>query len=498
MTEKLKIAPKVFAEPTRNFWFCFVFLLLAVFAFHGKIIPYSNEFVYLLRLEKNFLPNDWTFSVPANEHWFFNSIFSFPAKFLSLEILGWLGRIAAWVLCLASLIKLGRHWEIPFWAIGVSIFLWLAFAQSIVGEEWIFGGFEAKTGAYVCLLFALHEFSKQKIILPSILLGLSFSFHPAVGLWAIFAVGLALLFERISLVSFLKIVALTFIFALPGLLPMLGEQMNAAANSSDDWRFLVLFRVPWHLDPFSFSKSGTISLFAMLAFNIRALWKNKSFALRFLLKFQIALGAFFLLGAALRLLELFPLLRFMPMRLFPVFTPLFFIFTAFYTIPRIRSKKHKIIVSVFVLLIIALQNPFQKGYRQMRETVQSRTDAPNDLQKTFVWIAENTPQDTVLIAPPHRRDLWYFSRRAAVASYTYPTYDRIPEWRVRIADLTGNAKLSSGDNASEEIEIAFNKLSAEQIIEIQKKYAATHLVSRAVYSYPIIFETETYKVYQLP
>lgn len=498
MTEKLEIAPKISSEPTRSFWLCLVFLFLAVLAFHGKAIPYSNEFVYLLRLEPDFLRNDWTFSSPANEHWLFNLIFSFPAKFLSLEILGWLGRIAAWVLCLASLIKLGEHWEIPYWAIALSIFLWLAFGQSVVAEEWIFGGFEAKTAAYVCLLFALREFSKQRIILPSILLGLSFGFHPAVGLWAILAVGLALLFERISFVSFLKIVAVIFIFALPGLLPMLGEQMNAAANSTDDWRFLVLFRVPWHLDPFSFSKSGTISVFVMLAFNIWALWKNENFALRFLLKFQIALGVFFLLGTLFRVFELFPLLRFMPTRLFPVFTALFFILTAFYIVPRLADKKHKLIVLLFVILIVALQNPLQRGLRQIRETVESRTNAPNDLQKTLVWIAENTPPDAVLIAPPHRRDLWYFSRRAAVVSYMYPTYDRISEWRARLADLTAGAKISSGDKAGEEIETAFNELSAEQIEKIKVKYAATYLVSRAVYSYPVIFETETYRVYQLP
>lgn len=57
-------------ETTKQFWIYFVFLSAAVFAFHGKNVPYSNEFVYLLRLEPGFLPNDWTFSQTANEHWF--------------------------------------------------------------------------------------------------------------------------------------------------------------------------------------------------------------------------------------------------------------------------------------------------------------------------------------------------------------------------------------------------------------------------------------------
>lgn len=498
-------------ESPKFFWWTFAFLLLAVFAFHGKPVPYSNEFLYLLRLVPGFLPNDWTFSQAANEHWFFNWLFGFPARFFSIEIVGWLGRILVWSLCLFALLKIGRIWQIPFWAIGISVFLWLAFGQSVVNDEWIFGGFEAKTAAYVCLLFALWKFSKRETILPAILLGLSFSFHPAVGLWAIPAIGLALLFEKISVGDFLKIVGLTFLFSLPGIIPLLTVQ--SAAQSFDDWKFMVLHRLPWHLDAFQFSKSGVVLIYVMLIFNFYALRKSENFALRFLLKFQLALGIFFLLGVILRWFELYPLLRFMPMRLFPVFTPLFFIFTAFYIVPRLGTdsvltdtrafaaflNRQQLFVLLFVIIVLFLLNPFEKGFVQIRETVNSRTAETTDLQRTWFWIAENTSPNAVVIQPPHSRQIWYFSRRAAVASYDYPTYNRLNEWRARINDLSGGSlQILDAERANEEIEDAYNRLSAEQIEEIKQKYAATHLVSRAVYPYPIIFETETYKVYQLP
>lgn len=494
----LQTPQKISNKTSINFWRCFAFLFLAVLVFHGKAVPFSNEFVYLLRLEPNFLPNDWSFSQAANEHWLFNWLFSLPRHLLSLETVGWTGRIAVWALSLIALIKLGRRWEISFPAIAAAVFLWLAFGQAVVNDEWIFGTFEAKNVAYVCLLFALDEFSKRKIIAPAVLLGLSFSFHPAVGLWAIPAVGLALLFEKIPMIDFVKLVGITAFFSLFGLIPLYAEQTNAAANSFEDWQFIVLYRVPWHLDLFQFSKSGMILLYVMLIFNCVALRKSESFALRFLLKFQIALGAFFLFGFLLRWLELYSFLRFMPMRLFPVITPLFFLFTAFYFVPRLDSRKRKIIVSLFVVFTIALLNPIGKGYNQIRETVRNRTNAPNDLQKTSRWIAENTPPDSTIIQPPHSREIWYFSRRALVVSFGYPTFNRLGEWRERVADLTGNLRISKGETAKEEIETAFNELSAEQINRIKQKYAATHLVSRARYSYPIIFETETYKVYQLP
>ncbi len=494
----LSTPQKTLTDAPLNFWLCFTFLFVAVLVFQGKPVPYSNEFVYLLRLTPNFLPNDWSFSQTANEHWLFNSLFSLPMRFFSLEIVGWTGRIGVWSFGLIALVKLGRRWEIPFWAIAAAIFLWLAFAQAVVNDEWIFGGFEAKTVAYVCLLFSLEEFSKSKIILPAILLGLSFSFHPAVGLWAIPAVGLALLFERIPTVDFVKLVGITALFSLFGLIPLFAEQTNATANSFEDWEFIVLYRVPWHLDLFQFSKSGILLLYAMLVFNIAALWKSESFALRFLLKFQIALGAFFLFGFLLRWFELYPLLRLMPMRLFPVLTPLFFIFTAFNFVPRLASQKHKIIASLFVVAVVALLNPFGKGFNQIRETVRTQTAAPDDLRKTSGWIAANTPPDAMIIQPPHSREIWYFSQRANVVSFGYPTFNRLSEWRERVADLTGNLRISKGETAVEEIETAFNNLSAAQINDLKCKYAATHLVSRADYPFPVIFQTETYKVYQLP
>lgn len=496
--ENLPIPQKNSSESPRDFWWWLVFLLLAVFVFHGKTVPYSNEFLYLLRLEPNFLPHDWTFSEPANEHWFFNFIFGFPARFCSPQVVGWAGRIAVWCGSLVALLKLGRRWEIPLWAIAVSIFVWLAFAQAVVNDEWIFGGFEAKTIAYVCLLCALLEFSKEKIIAPAALLGLAFSFHPAIGLWAIFAVGAALLFEKVSALDLVKVVGVTGLFSLFGLLPLLAEQTSAAASSFDDWQFVVLYRVPWHLDFFQFSKSGVLLLFVMLLFNCAAVWKSESFALRFLLKFQIALALFFVFGGVLRWLEFYPLLRLMPMRLFPILTPLFFIFTVFQIVPRLGNKRRQIAAALFAVLVVAALNPFGKGYDQIRETARTWTAAADDFEIAARWLAVNTPPDALVIQPPHRRDFWYHSRRASVVSFAYPTYNRLGEWRARVADLTGDAPLANGEAARAEIETAYNQLSGEQIERLKNKYAATHLVSRAVYSYPIIFATEAYKVYRLP
>lgn len=484
-------------KPEFRFGLCFVCLLIVVFLFNGKPVPFNNEYVYLLRLKPDFLLNDWTFSVPANEHWLFNTIFAVPARFLSLEVLGWLGRLLVWSLCLVGLIRLGRLWEIPFWAISVSICVWLAIGQTVENGEWIFGGFEAKTVAYSCLLFSLYLFCQRKILLPAIFLGLTFSFHPAVGLWAIPAVGIALLFQRLPVIDFFKVVALTCIFSLPGIIPLVGDQTTSNTSSFDTWHFIVTKVMPWHLDPYYFSRKGIVLLYVMTLFGTIAFWKSKVYATRFLLIFQIVLGVFYTAGLILRWLELYPLLRFMPMRLFPVFALIFFCFTFFYLISRLNSATYKTLLVVFFLGVISVLFLIGPGFGPAKETISLWKAPESDLQKANRWIAENTDKGAVVASPPNGKDTWFISQRANVASYRYPTYERLDEWRERIGDLTGNFPISSGDNALNEIEVAFNELSVLQIGELKKKYGVTYLISQSNYPFPKVFETETYKIYRL-
>ena len=107
-------------------------------------------------------------------------------------------------------------------------------------------------------------------------------------MWAILAVGIAFLLERMPLKDLAKVVIITGLFAAAGSLPLIAAQFGTSAASPDDWKLFAIYRAPAILDVFQFSKSGMILVFAMLAFNSVALWKDKNFAHRFLLKFQIA------------------------------------------------------------------------------------------------------------------------------------------------------------------------------------------------------------------
>jgi hypothetical protein len=154
--------------------------------------------------------------------------------------------------------------------------------------------------------------------------------------------------------------------------------------------------------------------------------------------------------------------------------------------------------AVFVLLTIALLHPIDQGIGQMRETKASWVAVPDDFEKSLTWISANTPNDSVILASPNSRKFWYLSKRAQVVSYSYPRYDRLGEWFTRIGELTANAHIPDRASSRETIDTAFNDLTTAQITALKEKHAATHLVTRAVYPFPVIFETGTYKIYRLP
>lgn len=195
---------------------------------------------------------------------------------------------------------------------------------------------------------------------------------------------------------------------------------------------------------------------------------------------------------------MYSLLSFMPMRLFPILTPIFFIYSAFYFVPKLHGLPRRSVAAGYVLVILALLQPFAWGIGLMRELKASWVAKPNDLEISLRWIADNTPKEAVILTAPLGREFWHYSQRSQVVSYMYPRYDRLSEWRKRIADLTAGVHITDRASSSREIDEAFAGLSVDQIEELRRTYSTTHLVTRTDYPFPVLFRTETYKVYQLP
>jgi len=487
-----------------NFYLQFTALLGAVFLLVGKPVPYSNEYSYLLRLRKvydpAFLANDVTFSTLTNEYWLFDHIFGLLTLFLSIEIVGWIGRIACWSILLFALMKLGKRWEIPALTISVSIFLWLYVGQSIIADEWMFGGFEAKCAAYICLIFALDRFCEEQDISSAILLGLAFSFHPIVGLWGIAAAVPALLICRRDIRQILKVIIVTGAFSLIGAIPLLQMRANSVEPTTENLKYFQLIKFPHHFDPFSWSRSEIFLLCLLMAFCLIIHIQIKSAKPpKFLLTFLTILGVFFVSGILLRVLNQYELMKYTPTRLFAVFIPLFFFYYLSKAYQQNLLQKPLQVAVLLPIILLSLWNRIPvRGFNQAKATYEIWNQQPDDTADAFAWLKNNTPKDTLVIAPPWRYDFWYLSERAEVVNYRKPIIADIGEWQARLDNLTGEAKPEDGSR--EEIELAkfYFEINKETMDSLADKYKAEYFISETDYSYPIVYSKGKVKIYRLP
>jgi hypothetical protein len=489
--------------------FAFLFMHPLILNREGLFVPSYTEAHYLLHLAKlynpNFLQNDWTFSALPT-HFVFNVVFGPLTLLFPLEVVGWIGRILSYSLILVALLQLGRHFRIPLWMITGSILLWLLHRQSIVGGEWILGTFEAKSIAYALLFFSLNGFmGNGGIIIPSSLLGLAFSFHPAIGLWAALSVGLSLVVLRYPIDVIIKFGCCTTLFALPGLAALLVTPFESGLDASEALKFICLVVMPYHFDPFFFGKAwqALLVLPILLCFNLlhfRLVGKGHS--LQFLMSFQAIIGLFFVLGFIGRYIENYNLLLLMPCRLFPVLLPLFFLLTLMSALHHCHAIKYgKGLVVLGLVAFASYGSPIHEFVYSVGRHYSMLTRGEEDVQKALKWIANNTPTNSIIISPPWRSDSFYLSRRGQIAAWAVPRFDRVGEWRERLQLLVGDVSGLRGygivNERIEHMASHYNALTATDIASLSEKYGAEYLLSSATYSYPVLFQSGTYKVYSL-
>ena len=489
-------------ELKNNLILNFSFLFCLILILEGLPVPSGAEYSYLLLPIKhwntNYLLNDWTFSQPWLSHYVFNSVVGAFTPLFSLNTIGWTGRVLCWTLSIIALFQIGKHFHIPRCLITLSISLWLINGQSIVAGSNIIGGFMASSVAYVLLLFALCALLSKRDILSSILLGLSFSFHSAVGFWAILAIVPSLVILKYPIKRLVQMSFYTALFSLPGLIPMLPVVFGRSSFSPDLWRFYVLVAQPDHLDPFSWVRRDLLLVYILFAFNwlhFRRVREDKT--MKFFVSFQSFLCIFFSLGLFLRYTENYELLKFYPFRLFAVFVPLFFFFhlmNAYYC--RESIKLGTSATALALLALLSFSNPLGQLVDHVHRTFSLWTKNEDDVQRCFKWISENTPNESIAILPPWRGDSWHLSRRGQIVNFGTPAH-RLEEWRERIVALLGDNLRKQGEDWAGEFEARYNRLTESDIAKIVERYGGEYLVSKRGYVYPVLFDTETYKVYSL-
>lgn len=498
---KLRIA---YDSPLSSWPIALFTVLIVTLVTQAGPVPHDNEGAYLLQLYRtwhpDFLAEDWTFANAGSEHWLFNHMIGFVTLFMPLRMVAWVGRASCWVLSSAILLRLLKRLGLAPWQAALAIVTWIAVGQSLLGGEWMLGGFEAKTVAYVFLLAGVLKATENKVCVSALLVGLSFSFHPSVGALGGLAtfIGISAAHPRINTVLRFGLVAA--VAAVPGLIAILPVAFADSASEADA-AYLLTTRLPY-MNPLSWAKTAIGALFLTFAFNVWYAWSRRRLNVwRGVLGFQIGLVLPFAVGLVAGLTGAYRFLLYFPFRLFPLFTPLLFFALLAHSIgPSVRRRIHTPLFLAGLLVLASLPNPVHGLYRQVEamHSIRSQRHNNDSLRLAYKWSAKHLPANAVVLAPPWDRNVWYFLKRPIVVSHRYFPYGNLSEWRERSRRVFGEFPPSfSSTEIYQHIQIRYASHSADEIIDLRKQYQFDFLITRSDYPFEAVYRSGTYTVYDL-
>jgi hypothetical protein len=233
------------------------FIVLLFFIAAGSPPPGVGEAHYLAKA-KHYWDPAWCagdlFLESADAHWTFYWCFGWVTKYCSLETTAWIGRAITWLL-------LGWSWQrlsfalVPqrLYAI-LSAGLMLLFTRWFhLAGEWVIGGIEAKSFAYVFFFLAVESLVRRRWSVAWLWMGAAAAFHVLIGGWGCVLLGGVWLLERRlpdtpRLLPMLPAVVGGFLLSLPGLIPalLLNRGVDSALLQQATTAY-VYERLPHHL-----------------------------------------------------------------------------------------------------------------------------------------------------------------------------------------------------------------------------------------------------------
>jgi len=496
-------ADGIVRPPARRPWtiaFGAVFAWVLLFNREGAWGLAGNELVYLVglahRAHPSFLAGDWTFAGADREHAAFDLLFTPLFRLFSVGAAAWMGRLACWTAGIALLLRIARRLHLRSREAAAGILLWLAFGQSMVGAEWIFGTFEAKCVAYVFLLVALDAALGRNVPLAGGALGAAFTFHPIVGFWGAAVVLPALALCRPRGRDLLLGALAGAALAAPGM-AALAPAASSYTLSAADAAFMVRVHEPFHLDPFSFDRRRLVALLFMAGWLLWRWKERRDRAERFLFFLTIFLAAGFAAGVAARALGVDRFLLLFPFRLFPTLVPLFFFWrwTAEIGSPPAAGRNRRIAAGLAIVLLAA--DPVATLLSDAGSVRRMFPARPTPIDAAFAWVSANTPEDAVVVTPPMNKAAFLATRRPQVANWSAPRTDRYAEWRERIAAILGS--IPSGRAAMDPAFVyrRYRDMSVVSVAALARRFGARYLVTNGEYPFRLEFEAPPWRVYRI-
>lgn len=477
-------------------------------------IPAGNEPIYMPLLQKRadptYLSTDWTFGSGFAEHAVFDFVFAPLVNLVGLEPVAWAGRLLSWVIIARLVIAIGRRLGAPPWTAAIAVGVYLGIRQSMgVGAESIFSLFEAKSVAWPLLLGAILAAMDRRIELAAVLAGLTFAFHSAIGLWGGGALVLAMLISSETRRQTFRWLPATILIGLIGAIPVVTGLLDSSMGAGNA-EFLVLTRLPHHLDPFSFGQRGPLILAIMLTFNLGWAYRHRSeFVPRLLGVIQSSLAVVMVLGVIARMAGWYEFLLLRPFRVLPVLVPLLFLLTVAgmlvrgFTAPRrplLADKGTAVLLGIGViglLSIAVLWNPVPRWINDARANLNAWQAPPTDLELAFDWLSSDTDPSAVVASPPWEDRMFYLSERAQFVSWGAVTYDRVQDWRDRLERSMTDIAPLYGDADLEEALARYEEVPYDAWLEAAQIHGLTHLLTTAEYETTPLHSVGDWHVYDI-
>jgi hypothetical protein len=500
-------------------WFAPLLIVASVFATTGNPPPFENENAYLVWprvvFEPSYLKGDWSFSGTNYEHWIFNHLIGPVSEYVQLPVFAWIGRLACWITLAYLVLSVAERLHVPRVRAAIAVSIWVfAFWQTTIGGEWAFGTFEAKSIAYICLFgslaLALRPVSKRNILWAGVLVGLSISFHPGVGLYAIPAVlGALVLQPATRRLAFLAVPG-TVLAALPGIIFGLKAQQGSATSAANtEW--LVKRGFPSFMDPAQFGVWHIGLFLVTLAIVLWVTWQRRDDRATLTIGLVCLLLTIpVLIGFAARLVGAYSFLTLFPFRVGPVLISLFAVVYVVRVSPEPRQARAWLTsvaeskVNIALIAIAALfflgTNPVYAAAFQVGRNGRDWVFPPTQQNNAMDWVRDHTPKSALVLISPSIYSSFITMQRREVTTYNVTRYDDIAGWRDRLISLLGEHYV---DDAPDWINRGnmnkqFESRTQAEIEHAARQYGASYLVTETKYLFPTVYSDGSWKVYRLP
>lgn len=477
-------------------------------------LPSAKQF-----MTPTWLPGDFYLSRPVNYRVPFNLIAGSLSYFMNLQALAIVGRLLTYALFawgIAALVKsLGvrSRYFIPL------IFVFLL-KQSFAASEWMVGGFETKPLAYAFLLLALSELARKRFRRAFFFVGLTLSFHIAVGVFAIAGLVLALLVNlremRADLRTWVKRSWPLFLSGSFGFYALIAELGKSSEKSLPGWEIYVRYRVPHHLLPSTWPANGwPLILGVLILVSVAGYLMSRHWFLRFFSAFSVFAAVFFFIGMIFSALGYDTALRYYWFRLGATLLPLSgYLLLALlvgYVVDKVPPPRFRKPIAVFFTCLSAalvLGSGFQlirNGVAFDRQCTRHNGYAyslDSDLYDMMGWIRHHTDRSEKFLVSPFLKEFYSVAERSMFVSFKHSPQDatQMVEWFERLKFCNrGVAPQKAGSASRAEIESNFYRLNERALLRAHTDYGVDYYLgrSRRPLALTVVKANDTYTLYRL-